>query len=109
MKGEQRERPLTHDLISNMFRGFEIRLERVVINYEQEGTFHARMILKLKNELGTKLLELDARPSDSVILALQQARPIYIAKSVLDKLEDVSDVFKKVFNSHTGLYPPPEL
>lgn len=102
MKGEQNERPLTHDLVSHIFKGFEISLERVVINYAHEGTFHARMILKLKNELGIKLLELDARPSDSILLALKQARPIYIAKSVLDKLEDVSDILKKVFKPHPG-------
>lgn len=103
MKGEQRERPLTHDLIAHIFKGFEIRLERVVIPYAHEGTFHARMILKLENDLGIKLLEVDARPSDSIILALQQARPIYMTKSVLDKLEDVSDILKKVFKPHPGL------
>lgn len=110
LKGDKRERPMTHDLILNIFQGFEVVLDKVVINYAHEGTFHARLILRMQNELGIKLVELDARPSDSVVLAIQTNRPIYVAKAVLDKLEDVTDILKKLFKQQPGIYPPyPEL
>ena len=41
----------------------------MVINDVDEGTFFARIILQMENELGKKIIELDARPSDSIVLA----------------------------------------
>jgi bifunctional DNase/RNase len=92
----KRERPLTHDLIANLLAGFEIQLERVVINDVDEGTFFARIILRMENELGTKLLELDARPSDSIALALRTRRPIYVARSVYESVEDMTELLERV-------------
>lgn len=96
LKGERRERPLTHDLVGLMLAGFEIRLERVIINDVNEGTYFARIILQMQNELGRKLLELDARPSDSIVLALQQKRPIYVSRRVFDLVEDMSEILERV-------------
>ncbi len=96
LKGERRERPLTHDLIGLMLSGFEIRLERVIINDVNEGTYFARIILQMQNELGRKLLELDARPSDSIVLALQQKRPIYVSRQVFELVEDMSEILERV-------------
>lgn len=110
LRGDKRERPMTHDLILTIFQGFEIALDKVIINYAHEGTFHARLILSMKNELGFKLVELDARPSDSIVLAIQKNRPIYINKAVLDTLEDVTDILRKIFKQQPGIYPPyPEI
>ena len=67
------ERPLTHDLIGSIFKGFGINLERVVISELRNATYFARLILKEENELGVKLVEIDARPSDCIALAV--ARP----------------------------------
>lgn len=92
----QKDRPLTHDLIRTIFLGLGVSLEHVIINDIQESTFFARVILFMKNELGTKLVELDARPSDAIILALQAEKPIFVTKTVLDKVEDISDLLKKL-------------
>lgn len=92
----KRERPLTHDLIGFIFKGLGIQLERVVINDVDEGTFYARIILKQENELGTKLVEIDARPSDSMVLALQDKRPILVARSVLDSVEDMTEILDRI-------------
>ena len=73
----KKERPLTHDLIGLILRGLETKIERVVINDVDEGTFFARIILQMENELGKKIIELDARPSDSIVLALQMKQPIH--------------------------------
>ena len=96
INGVKKERPLTHDLIGHIFLGFGIGLERIVINDVNDGTYFARVILQMKNELGLKILELDARPSDSIVLALQQKRPIFVARTVFDIVEDMSEILERV-------------
>jgi uncharacterized protein len=92
----KRERPLTHDLIGHILSGLGASLERVVINDVNEGTFFARILLRMENELGRKIVEIDARPSDSMALALQQRRPIFVARSVYDSVEDMSEILSRV-------------
>lgn len=96
INGVKKERPLTHDLIGHLFLGFGVQLERVVINDVNEGTYFARIILHMHNELGRKILELDARPSDSIALALQQKRPIYVTRRVFDVVEDMTEILERV-------------
>jgi len=96
INGVKKDRPLTHDLIGHIFLGFGIALERIIINDVNDGTYFARVILQMKNELGLKILELDARPSDSIVLALQQKRPIFVARSVFDIVEDMSEILERV-------------
>lgn len=96
INGVKKERPLTHDLVGNLLLGFEINLERIIINDVNEGTYFARIILHMQNELGRKFLELDARPSDSIVLALQQKRPIFVARKVFDVVEDMSEILERV-------------
>lgn len=92
LDGVKKDRPLTHDLIGSILVGLGTQLERVVINDARDQTFFARILLKMENELGTKIVEIDARPSDSIVLSLQQKRPIYVARAVFDAVEDRSDV-----------------
>lgn len=92
----KKERPLTHDLITNIFKGLDVTLERILINEVQNGTFFARIILNMKNELGTKILEIDARPSDSMVLALQAKSPIYVTRKVLNEVEDMTEILERL-------------
>ena len=96
INGIKKERPLTHDLIGHIFLGFGISLERIIINDVKDDTYFARVILQMKNELGLKILELDARPSDSIVLALQQKRPVFVARPVFDVVEDMSEILERV-------------
>jgi len=96
LDGVKKERPLTHDLIGHILTGLGATLEHVVINDVNEGTFYARILLKMKNELGQKIVELDARPSDSTVLALSHGRPILVAKKVYDQVEDMSEILERV-------------
>lgn len=96
LNGVKKERPLTHDLIGHLFLGFGISLERVIINDVNEGTYFARVILHMQNELGRKIVELDARPSDSLVLALQHKRPVLVARKVFDAVEDMSEILERV-------------
>lgn len=96
MEGGQRERPLTHDLIGHIFQGLEVELLHVIINHVDDGTFFARIFLKMENELGVKLVEIDARPSDSIVLALQLGRPLFVARKVLDAVEDMAEILERI-------------
>ncbi len=92
----KKERPLTHDLIQHIFTGLEVSLDHIIINDVQDGTFFARIFLTMKNELGTKILELDARPSDSIVLALQSGKPVYVLQKVLDEVEDMTELLERI-------------
>jgi bifunctional DNase/RNase len=96
LNGVKKDRPLTHDLIGSVLLGLGASLEHIVINDAREGTFFARILLKMENELGKKIIELDARPSDSIVLALQQKRPIYVARAVFDAVEDMTEILERV-------------
>ncbi len=95
LSGVKNERPLTHDLIGSILLGLGARLDHVLINDARERTFYARIFLRMDNELGKKIVEIDARPSDSIVLALQQQRPIYVVRSVFDRIEDSTDVLER--------------
>lgn len=101
LSGEKKERPLTHDLIGHILAGLGATLEHVVINDVNDGTFYARILLKMKNELGQKIVELDARPSDSTVLALAHGRPILVAKKVYDAVEDMSEILERVLKQQS--------
>lgn len=92
----KKERPLTHDLISSIFTGLGVELERIIINDVEEGTFFARIVLSMHNELGTKMVEIDARPSDSIVLALQVNKPILVCQKVLDSVEDMTEILERI-------------
>ena len=94
-----KERPLTHDLMSNVFQGFGIEAERVVVTELKNSTYFARMILKMENELGTKIVELDARPSDCLAIAASQKIPVYVSSMLFAEVEDMSEVLEQINQS----------
>lgn len=96
LRDTPKERPLTHDLIANIFHGFNITVERVVITELKNSTYYARLILQQHNELGRKIVEIDARPSDCLALATAQKRPIYISASLFEQVEDMSEVLERI-------------
>jgi bifunctional DNase/RNase len=96
VNGEQAERPMTHDLMITLLDGLGAEVERVVINEVKEGTFFARLIVSMENELGHKIVEVDARPSDSIVLALTSEKPLYAAQIVLDAVDDMTEILAKI-------------
>ncbi len=96
LRGSHHERPLTHDLIGHVFQGFGIAVERVVITELRNSTYFARLILRQDNELGSKIVELDARPSDCLALAAAQKRPIFVAASLFEEVEDMTEVLTRI-------------
>ncbi len=96
LRDTPKERPLTHDLINQIFDGLGISVERVVITELRNSTYFARLILKQENELGKKIVEVDARPSDCIALATARKRPILVARRLFDEVEDMSELLAKM-------------
>ena len=96
LRSTPKERPLTHDLIGHIFTGLGVKVERVVVNDLKNSTYFARLILHAENELGKKILEIDARPSDCIALAVQQKSPIFVANKVFSVVEDMTEVLKRM-------------
>lgn len=96
LRDTPKERPLTHDLLNNVFKGFDIAIERAIITELKNSTYFARLILKQQNELGTKLVELDARPSDCLAIASAQKRPIYVTHTLFNQVEDMSKWLEEI-------------
>lgn len=97
LHGTPKPRPQTHDLFADVLTALGARVERVVINDFSDTVFYARLILVAENELEErKIVEIDARPSDSIALAVQADAPIYVASHVWEAVEDMSIVLKKM-------------
>jgi bifunctional DNase/RNase len=83
ISGIQPPRPLTHDLLRDTIAQLGATLERVVISKLEFNTFFAKLLLKARD--GT-VCEVDARPSDSIAVALRADAPIFVASDVLDQV-----------------------
>ena len=86
-------RPLTHDLFLDMLSKFGSGLHKVVINDLKEGTYHAKVYIKGMHNRGLK--KIDARPSDSIALALKRDAPIYIAEELFEENSIPSPIEKE--------------
>src|SRR6478736_7304071 len=103
LRDTPKERPLTHDLMQSVFKGFGITVERVIITELRNSTYFARLILQQQNELAArKIVEIDARPSDCLALATARKRPIYVASTLFEQVEDMSEVLDRINETGTG-------
>jgi len=96
LRDTPKERPLTHDLMQSIFKGFSITVERVVITELRNSTYFARLILQQQNELARKIVEIDARPSDCLALATAQKRPIFVTNALFEQVEDMTEVLDRI-------------
>ncbi len=101
LRDAPKERPLTHDLIASIFTGFGIAVERVVITELKNSTYYARLILQQSNELGRKIVEIDARPSDCIAIATAHKKPIYVAAPLFEQVEDATELLQRI-NENSG-------
>ena len=74
-------RPLSHDLMVALLEAGDLQLERVIIHAIEESTFRA--VLKLSRGEGKPGLELDARPSDAIALAVRTGSSIWMLEEVV--------------------------
>lgn len=82
VKHFQSPRPLTHDLLVSAIETLGGELQDVVISELRDHTYFAKLRVKCDGEL----VEIDARPSDAIAVAVtcEPALPIYVAEDVLD-------------------------
>lgn len=104
LAGQTPPRPMTHDLFIQALHGFGAKVTRMAIVAMDEGVYYARLILEASNELmERKILELDARPSDCLALAVRDDAPMFVVRALWDRLEDMSDALEKL---RQGEEPP---
>ena len=72
-------RPLTHDLLHLIVEGLKAKIARVVISDLRENTFYASVFVERESEV----LSIDARPSDSIAVALRARAPIFVNDKLL--------------------------
>lgn len=72
-------RPMTHDLIRNLLKKFEIQIDRIIVTDVRNNTFYAEIFCRA----GEHSLSIDARPSDAIALALRMGAPIYVDDRVV--------------------------
>ena len=82
LSGVKTPRPMTHDLLLSVAEGLGGKVQKIVIDKLENNTFHAK--LYLVRESGTEVV-IDARPSDSVAIALRAQVPVYAEESVLNQ------------------------
>lgn len=84
LDNRQSQRPMTHDLIANIFRELDIHLVKVTVNDCTDKIFYAKLHLQVgRNE--DNIQEVDARPSDAIALALRAPCQILVSESVAQK------------------------
>ncbi len=81
MQGISMPRPLTHDLLKNVFDYLECRLKRVEVWDIRDNTYYGHLVVELDGEDK----EIDCRPSDAIALALRTDAPIFVQEKVMEE------------------------
>lgn len=77
-------RPLTHDLLYSAIENLEAKIDKIIIDKLEENTFHAKIVLKTESG---KTKVVDARPSDSIALAVRAHVSIFVEDAVVKQSE----------------------
>ena len=80
-------RPMTHDLMRNMARGFNAVVRKIVVSELRDDTFYAVIWMEQDGET----VAIDSRPSDAIALALRWDCPIYASRTVLETAKQVAE------------------
>lgn len=96
IQGKTAERPMSHDLMLNLLRGVDTKVEQVVISDVKDGVFFARVVLRMDGPVARKLAEVDARPSDSLVLAVKAKVPVFVAGSVAAACDDMTEALARL-------------
>jgi hypothetical protein len=96
LEGTRPPRPMTHDLLENVIRRLNGTVRRVIITQQKDGIYYAIIVL----EKDRALIELDARPSDSIAMALKFKAPIFISRSLFNERAVVLQEQKNIEGSY---------
>jgi len=81
LAGQRFPRPLTHDLLATIVEGLKARVTRVVISDLRENTFFAHLVIEKDGEV----VAIDARPSDSIAVALRCGADVFVNEKLLNE------------------------
>jgi bifunctional DNase/RNase len=81
LQDNETPRPMTHDLFSSALGELDAQVVRISVVEMRDSTFYARVVLRRDGQE----VELDARPSDAIALALRAKAPIYAADDVIEE------------------------
>ncbi len=93
---EEAPRPDSATLMANILEGMDATVRLILIHHREEDVYHARITLDVRNEAVTKLLELDARPSDALMLAAKFRLPIKVNPAVWRHMEDIAPLLDQL-------------
>jgi bifunctional DNase/RNase len=82
LEGIKHFRPFTHDLLARIIRELNGEVKRIIITHARENVYYAVIII---NKDG-RLVEIDARPSDSLVVALKFEAPVFVTKTLFEKM-----------------------
>lgn len=99
LSGQQPPRPLTHDLYLLTLEAFGAKVVRAIIVRMANEVYFARLIIEAANEImERKIIELDARPSDCLAIAVRCDAPVYVVRELWESLEDMSQMLAEMRN-----------
>lgn len=78
-------RPKTHDLLDSLFKGLSISPFQLIIHDVKESIYYCKLFLEQSTTEDQKILEIDVRPSDGLIIALSYNIPIFCTQPILEK------------------------
>jgi uncharacterized protein len=81
MQGIAVARPMTHDLLKSVIEAMGAKVKRVLVNELVDNTFYARILI----DVDGRTIEVDARPSDAIALALRTQAAIFVSERVLEE------------------------
>lgn len=85
LQGHEVQRPMTHDLLRKVIEQVGGKLKHICVNDLQEETFYARLVVELRG----KTVEVDARPSDAIAVAVRAEVPIFVSEDVMERAGQV--------------------
>ena len=110
LEGQETPRPLTHDLMANIFDIWQMKVEKIIIHALKDNTFYA--ILSMSQ--GEVKKEIDCRPSDAIAIALRTGSPIWVLEEVVADAsipvdQDADEAERKAFRDFVSDLSPTEL
>ena len=95
LAGIKHSRPLTHDLLKRIIKKVNGTVRHIVISHIKENIYYATIVMEKEGSI----IEIDARPSDSIALALKFKAPIFVAKTLFENmaisLEEQNDLMEQ--------------
>jgi bifunctional DNase/RNase len=96
LEGVRPQRPMTHDLLKNVIETLGATVKEIVITAIKDGTFYATIVFEFSD------LEVDARPSDAIALAVRCGAPMYVSDAIMDEISMQADELPEIEEEGAG-------